>query len=581
MNTETLHKAIENAAELNSEQIALKSSNEAAVTYEEMNHRANQLANFILSRVPKNSEPQQIIGIYLTKSNALYISILATLKAGAAYVPLDPSFPEDRLRNVVLDSGASIILTTFDEPVLEGLGADIINIDQNASEIQYHSKSNPIVSMSETDLAYIYFTSGSTGRPKGVMVEHRNVVNYAKWAKDAFSIHPGRTTLQFTTINFDLAVSDIFSTLMFGGTLFFPTDDERLSYPAISKIIDEFKINIWMVAPGYLFGMPVETFPSLEVVIVAGEVCAPETIDSWSKGRVLFNGYGPTECTVLSTMNRLTSGDQCRNIGKPVANLNCHILDKNLKPVKENESGELFVSGESVARGYINQHTLTDERFIACPYSPEKRMYKTGDIVKLDTTGDLIFIGRNDRQVKIRGYRIELGEIESALNSIGYSKAIALLVEIKEEKKLIAHVIRSSSLSSNRAMEKLKAYLPDYMQPNFIVEHEAFPINLVGKVDLASLKAMTPNLESKARDNKLGSKTELELASIWADILNVGIDLIGADSNFFNLGGSSLKAIQLLSKLNRSYDLRLSYTEFSKDPSMTRIAHAIETKSLL
>jgi amino acid adenylation domain-containing protein len=573
------HQFIEAVAARRPDLLALVSTGEPELSYGELNARANALANVVVSVLDRDEDQQPLVGLFIRKSNILYVAIVAVLKTGAAYVPLDPAFPAERIKNIVADSRMRIVLSTSDLKFPDIPGVSVLNIDALEAEIGGQPRYNLEPRCTASDLTYVYFTSGSTGRPKGVMIEHRNLVNYACWAQERFGIAPGRRTLQFTTINFDLAVSDVFSTLMFGGILVIPTDTERFSADSVADLIDRFGVHIWMLAPAYLESMPIRNFPSLEVLIVAGEVCSPKLVESWSRERTFYNGYGPTECTVLSTLKQLTSGDQCRNIGRPIAGLSGYVLNEKLEPVAPGEAGELYIAGPSVGRGYINNEALTRERFLPDPFFRGRKMYKTGDIVRESAAHDLSFVGRGDRQVKIHGHRIELGEIESLLIRIGYAKAFVFVKELASGKQLVAHVINPERLDPLIASQKLRAYLPDYMCPALTIEHACFPLNAIGKVDLAQLEAMNPQLAAGRQRVPPATQLERELAQIWSELLAVTTEDIGINLSFHELGGTSLKAMRLLARIRQTYGVELTFGEFSGNPNIEATAHAIAFRS--
>jgi amino acid adenylation domain-containing protein len=573
------HQFIEGVAAKQPDLPALVSTGEPQLSYGELNARANALAHVVVSVLDRDDNQQPLVGLFIRKSSILYVAMVAVLKTGAAYVPLDPTFPAERIRNIVADSRMRIVLSTSDLKFPDVPGVRVLNIDALAPEMARQPRHNLHSRCTASDLAYVYFTSGSTGRPKGVMIEHRNIVNYARWAQDCFGIAPGRRTLQFTTINFDLAVSDIFSTLMFGGTLVIPTDAERFSSDTLADLIERFGVHIWMLAPAYLENMPIRSFPSLEVLIVAGEVCSPKLVESWSRHRAFYNGYGPTECTVLSTLKQLTSGDQCRNIGQPIAGLSAYILNEKLEPVSPGEAGELYIAGPSVGRGYVNNEALTRERFLPDPFCAGRTMYKTGDIVRKSPEGDLSFIGRGDRQVKIHGHRIELGEIEAQLMRIGYAKALVFVKDFGSGKQLIAHVTNPQRLDALVAKQQLAACLPGYMCPAFTIEHASFPLNAVGKVDLAQLEAMNPQLAPGRQRVPPATQLERDLAQLWSDLLAVAIEDIGTNLSFHELGGTSLKAMRLLARIRQTYGVELSFGEFSGSPNIQAMARAIASRS--
>ncbi len=534
---------------------------EKQLTYKELNERSNQLAHYLRS---KGVRKETLIPICIERSPQMIIGILGILKAAGAYVPIDTDYPEERIKYILEDTQATIAISSKESKLkLETFkGIDKIELDADLSFINQQPKSNIQVAIKNHYLAYVIYTSGSTGKPKGVMIEHGGLVNLSLSQADGFRLKPGMRTLQFASFGFDASCSEIFTALLSGGCLVLPRKKDLLSAEEFEKLINKHKVEVVTLPPSYQHVIK-DVLGTLKTIISAGEPLN-EALGKYlqAKGIRLINAYGPTENTVCVSM----SDDPIKDnhtivIGKPISNVQVYILNErgNLCPV--GIAGEICVTGVQVARGYLNRPDLTAEKFIANPFRKEKeaRMYKTGDLGRWLTDGNIEFLGRTDDQVKIRGYRIELGEIESVLHQCELVKqAVVLAKKDKEGNKLLVAYIVPKGLFDRKAITTyLKGKLPDYMVPTILIELERFSTTPNGKIDKKALP--DPNTSNILNSQYLAPRTEIEqkLANIWKKLFH--IERLGIQDNFFDLGGNSIKAVQVVSHARRAgYNLQAS-----------------------
>ncbi len=544
-----VHEIFEQRVNSAPDAIALASSG-AALTYRELNERANQLAHYLRAR---GVGPEALVGVCLQRSFDMIISMLAVLKAGGAYVPLDPTYPQDRLRFMIEDAGLRLMLTSQGlTELLPPQKAGVICLDKQAEAIALQSKENPSSGVTEKNLAYMIYTSGSTGKPKGVLVQHGGVRNLVLAQAEAFRVRPGSRVLQFASMSFDASVSEVFKTLSAGAELYLEAQSLPLTGPDLSRLLREQSITVVTLPPSALGTLKTEELPALRTLAVAGEACPPELVARWSPGRLFLNAYGPTEITVCATMAECDANGARPAIGRPMRNTQVYVLDSNLRPVPTGEAGELYLCGEGIARGYHNRPELTAEKFIPNPFSDEPglRLYRTGDLGAYLPDGQIDFLGRIDEQVKVRGFRIEPGEIESAINSHAGVKACVVIAreDTPGEKRLVAYFVgeAGSAPSSAELGSYLKERLPEHMLPAAFVMLESLPLSPSGKIDRRALPAPT---RRSAQTAVATPRTQLEkvLMRLWREILSV--ESVGHDDNFFELGGDSLKVAMFLNRL--------------------------------
>ncbi|MBW8310151.1 MAG: amino acid adenylation domain-containing protein, partial [Candidatus Paracaedibacteraceae bacterium] len=543
-----------------------------------------------------------LVAIAVERSLEMIVGILGILKAGGAYVPLDPSYPTTRLQFMLEDTKAPIIITdikTIDK--IPSTWAQVICLNDEWENIGTLPSANPESVVSPHNLAYVIYTSGSTGKPKGVMVNHQGVSNLSKTQSEIFEISAYTRMLQFSSYGFDASVSEIFTTILKGGSLFLLDKETILNNDLFVNFFDKNAIDLATFPPSFLQNLSHDQLPSLKTLILAGESSLSHVIELWSKDRRLVNAYGPTEGTICSSTFLYQKGYSTSVIGRPISNTQIYILDEQLNPVPIGVSGEIYIGGVGLARGYLNRPDLTAERFIPNPFvddinihqgldprdyslSPESlRLYRTGDLARYLPDGNIEFLGRIDDQVKIRGFRIELGEIESVLQSHGdISRAVvvASAEESKKEpthKKLVAYVVPGEfTPSSTELREFLLEKFPDYMVPSFFIYIDKVPLTPNGKIDRKALPA--PNLALRlVADEYVAPQTSLEqeLCEVWKDVLK--LEKIGIHDNFFRLGGDSIISIQMVSKA-RSRGIHFAVKNVFNYPTIKALASVAKTQ---
>jgi amino acid adenylation domain-containing protein len=430
------------------------------------------------------------------------------------------------------------------------------------------------------NLAYVIYTSGSTGTPKGVLVEHQGLGNVAEAQLRAFHPGPGSRVLQFSSLNFDASLFECLMALRSGATLYLGSQDSLLPGPELARFLRDEAITIVTLPPSALMALPEEGLPTLNTIAVAGEECSAELVRQWAAGRRLFNLYGPTESTIWATLAECT-GHTKPTIGRPIANTQLYILDKHLQPVPVGVPGELHIGGDGLARGYLNQPELTARKFIGHPFRDEvgARLYKTGDLARYLADGNIEFLGRIDHQVKIRGYRIELGEIEVVLRRHdGVKEAVVIAREDRPgDRRLVAYVVSRGleGPSSNELRSHLRQKLPEYMLPSAYVVMDKLPLTANGKVDRRALPA--PDLTRlRLEANRVAPRTPVEeiLVGIWSQVLGIGE--IGINDNFFSdLGGHSLVATQLVSRVRQTFEVDLTLRSLFEAPTIAGMTEAM------
>ncbi len=546
----------------------------AVLTYGELDRRATVLAER-LQRL--GVSPEVRVGLCAERSLDWAAAILAVLKAGGTLVPLDPSFPADRLFFMMEDAGVVLVLTEAGpDAKLLGGPTRLIRLDACDAD-EGHRQSIPD-EVTPKNLAYLVYTSGSTGRPKGVMVEHAGVVNFVSAQAASWGIGPGARVLQFTALGFDIGLSEVFLALCSGACLHLARSADMMPGPPLLRTLREGRITHVTLPPSGLAAMAPEALPDLELIISAGEPCDPALARRWAQGHRLVNAYGPTEATIYATIGVLET--DAFPIGRPIANMRVYVLDRHGEPVPAGVAGEIHIGGLGVARGYLNRPDLTAERFIPDTLSGrlDGKLYRTGDLGRFDATGTLHYLGRADRQLKVRGYRIEPGEVESVLRSHpDVADAAVLGLGSGPDARLIAYIIPTETPPLVVALRGFVAgLLPDYMAPAAYVMVKCWPKTPNGKIDHAVL----PRPDSFARDTKtsfvgLANRTEQSVAAIWRECL--GLEEVGADDNFFDLGGHSLLLVRVYGRLCDELKISLSLVDLFRFPTVRLLAGAIAT----
>ncbi|MDE1392763.1 lichenysin non-ribosomal peptide synthetase LicA [Bacillus paralicheniformis] len=513
-------------------------------TYKELNARANRLARLLIE---KGARPEQRIGIMVKPSLEMAAGVLAILKAGAAYVPIDPSYPAERIGYVLKDSGAELLLTQTNLAAPEEFSGETLLLDSMLSEeITKDDEVNPQAGTQSDNLAYLIYTSGTTGQPKGVMVEHRSLVNLCYWHNDAFKVTEQDKSAKYAGFGFDASVWEMFPYWIAGAELHIIDESIRMDITRLNQYFEENKITITFL-PTQLCEQFMELDnQSLRVLLTGGDKLKRIAKRSYT----LVNNYGPTENTVVATSTAIDPDEGMLSIGKPIANTRAYVLGQNNEVQPVGVAGELCIAGRGLARGYLNKPEETAKRFTEDPFVPGERMYRTGDAVKWLEDGRLEYIGRIDQQVKIRGFRIELSEIEVQLARLSEVQE-AVVTDIEDaygNKALCSYVVANEQLDTESLAWKLAQTLPDYMVPSFWVQLDELPVTANGKVDRRALPQ--PDVEAQTAEYKAPlTETEQLLADIWQEVL--GIDRIGITDNFFALGGDSIKGIQMASRLQQ------------------------------
>jgi amino acid adenylation domain-containing protein/FkbM family methyltransferase len=522
------------------------------LTYDELNRRANQLAHYLRSM---GIGPDTLVGIYLERSLEMIVALLGILKAGGGYVPLDPAYPLERLAFMLEETQTSVIITQekLHDSLPSSLG-EIVCIDTEWEKIGRESENNLSREANEENIAYVIYTSGSTGKPKGVMLTHRGISNMTEAQARSFNFQPTDRILQFASLNFDASVFEIIMTFRGGAALVLAKQDRLLPGYDLISLLKEKAVTGTVFPPSILAAMPEAELPDMKIMIVGGEVCSAELAGQWCEGRGFFNAYGPTEVTIWGTLARCMDGKRKPSIGTPILNAQVYLLDESLQPVPVGVSGEIYVAGAGLARGYINRPELTAEKFIPNPFSnePGARLYKTGDQARHLPDGSLDFIDRLDNQVKVRGYRIELEEIGSVLgrHSAVIDNVVMAHRDSNGENTIIAFLVCDKQVegSANVFRSFLKAHLPEYMIPSTFVFLDALPLLPNGKTDRKALLLLDRN-RSGLNELFVEARTELErfLADKWREILD--LQKVGVADNFFELGGDSIRAAVFVNML--------------------------------
>jgi amino acid adenylation domain-containing protein/non-ribosomal peptide synthase protein (TIGR01720 family) len=552
---------------------------EEQLSYGSMNERTNRLAHFLIE-VGVGAEVR--VALCMKASMEMVIALMAVLKAGAAYVPLDPLSPPLRLAFMLDNSHAPILLTNSQSlAFLPATLAHPIALDHFSDSIQSFPHYSPPVALFPSNLAYLIYTSGSTGHPKAVMVEHRGLRNMALSLIQPLQITSQSRLLQFASPSFDASVYEIFTALLGGATLCLASRQEMMPGPDLINYLTMHEITTVTLPPSVLRAMDESELPALQTVVAAGEACGAEIVEKWGRGRRFINAYGPTEITVCATWGVCDGGEARPRIGQPMSNTKVYVVDKGREAVGIGVRGELEIGGEGVARGYEGEGGLTAEKYVPNRNGggEGERVYKTGDKVRWDEEGRLEYIGRIDEQVKVRGYRIELEEIEAVMMEQEGVKQSAVVVREEEggEKRLIGYVVMKEGARVATGIEmrkEMERKLPEYMVPREYVEMKEMPLTINGKVDKKALPA--PEQNRLASDNYIAPQTDVEetLATIWKQVLR--LDRVGIDDNFFTLGGDSILSIQVVSRASKA-GLRLIPRQIFEYQTIAKLAAVIGT----
>ncbi|HEU4557489.1 MAG TPA: amino acid adenylation domain-containing protein [Longimicrobium sp.] len=547
------------------------------LTYVELDRRANQLARYLRDL---GVGPETLVAIMLERSPDQVAAVLAIWKAGGAYLPIDPVYPAGRRGYMLADSGATVLLTrsgSWDK--VDVSQARVLDMDE-AWQAAEGLDDGPLgIHVEPLDLAYVIYTSGSTGRPKGTMNTHLGLANLGAAYRQPFGVEPGTRMLQFASFSFDAAVADIISSFANGGTLVLAPQEALAPGRPVLETLERQRVNTAMLPPSLWALLPDDGLPDLRVPVTAGEACPPEVAARWSRGRQLVNAYGPTEATVCSTLGIIEGAPRRVPLGRPLAGIRVHVLDRELCEAGIGVPGEICVGGIGVGRGYLGRPGLTAERFVPDPVAhvPGARMYRTGDLGRWLPDGTLDYLGRLDHQVKLRGFRVELGEVEAALAELPDVREALALVRTSPagDPRLVAWVIPAEGATPEAVPLRtaLRRTLPEHMVPGEIVVVHSWPLTPNGKIDRAALPEPAWG-GAHGRDEPPRTPTEEMLATVWCDVL--GVPRVGRRDGFFALGGHSLLATRAVSRIRNVLGVEVQLRELFDAPTLEALAARID-----
>ncbi len=659
------HHLFERQVELQPDALALLYEGQR-LTYHELNQQANRLAHYLQVR---GVGPEALVGICAERSPAMIVAVLAVLKAGGAYLPLDPNYPPDRLQYMLEDAQIAVLLTDQEQrtknkeqsttdrkgvlhtPPANDEGAyrttppanderaysttphpTVIELEGDWDQIAREPTENPASAVSADSLAYVIYTSGSTGRPKGTLLRHRGLCNLLTVQRQVFAITPESRVLQFAPFSFDASVWETVMALGNGAALVLAPQARLVDGAELLNLLREAGVTTVTLPPSVLSVLDPDALPALQTVIAAGEACSHALVERWGVGRRFVNAYGPTETTVCASLTICDPLDpRAPSIGRPLPNVQLYVLDRHLQPLPIGVSGELYIGGLSLARGYLHRPELTAERFVPCPWSvvsgqlqpttdngqrtTDNRLYRSGDLVRYRADGELEFLGRVDQQVKLRGFRIELGEVAAVLRQhAGVQDALVLARnpdagrgdDAAGEKRLVAYVVPAQeqrtkpvlsevegnkeqsnetpasqfSILNSQFLGELRAYLrerlPEYMVPWGYVMVEEWPLTPSGKVDRSALP-LPDGRRSEVERAYVAPRNETEatLAGLCGELL--GLAQVGVEDNFFELGGHSLMATQLLSRVRERFQVEIPLRSLFENPTVAHMAEIIDS----
>ena len=594
---EAITVRFERIAEQYAAKVALKAGDES-LTYSELNQRANRLAAYL---VEQGVQTNQLIGINLNRSAEMVVSILAVLKAGAAYVPLDPTNPRERNEFILQDAKVALLITEsgLSDLDLPGFCKPLI-VDQLQAELQTFCGDNVDRVVGGDHRAYVIYTSGTTGKPKGVLIPHSNVIRLFTATDQWFGFSDQDVWTLFHSFAFDFSVWELWGGLLYGGkVIIVPSQVAKSTEDFYQLVCDEAVTVLNQTPSAFTQFIRIDEYArekadsqsaqlKLRYVVFGGEALDFAALQQWNQVHglqqpQLINMYGITETTVHVTYHRITEIDLSRRqslIGRPIPDLDLYILDKHMNPVPIGVPGELYVGGQGLSHGYLHRHELTSERFTNNPFGNNverqsglyERLYKTGDLGRYLANGVVEYLGRIDDQVKIRGYRIELGEIESTISLHPQIRESVVLAreDVPGDKRLVGYLLKDGEVDLTELKGFLGKSLPDYMVPKAYVLLDAFPLTANGKVDKKALPEPDDSLHARNQFVAPRNDTEEALTQIWKEVLN--LDQIGVTDNFFDLGGHSLLATQVVSRVRDHFNVDLPLSALFEEPTIENIA---------
>ncbi|GGW61617.1 amino acid adenylation domain-containing protein [Winogradskyella epiphytica] len=576
---EPLHELLFKQAQINPSKNAIKFG-EDQIAYSDLAKQVHQVAHYLKAHGVKNGD---FVAVSLPRSTEMIITLIAIMECGAAYLPLDPTYPSKRLEFMLEDSESKCMITTKALSTSLEAGINIIHLQDLFSKLEDYPESPLNETIDINNTAYLLYTSGSTGKPKGVPISHKNLVNLLFSVLDKPSIKASDVLISITTISFDIAMVELFAPLLAGAKLIVTNEETSKDTRLLLNVMKEEAVTVMQATPGtwqmlmysgWKEHLPIRAISTGEALPI---VLAKNILD---RVDVLWNMYGPTETTIWSAMKEISKSDDLITIGRPMANTQFYIVNEQGKLVESGKTGELCIAGDGVAKGYWKRDDLTTEKFIKNPF--ESRLgpvlYRTGDLAKLLPSGDVHCLGRIDQQVKIRGHRIELGEIEQALDSL---KGVDSSVVLVNDDQLIAHVIAQNIGNDNSNQgrfwkEELKNYLPTHMIPNQFIFVDEFPKTLSGKIDRKALLQNVPTKKTKQEFAAPTTESEKIIASIWEDCLD--IEKIDVNSDFFEIGGHSIVGVQVMARLESETGNRVPLVALLKHPTVKGLAAYMDSE---
>jgi amino acid adenylation domain-containing protein len=573
-----LHELVARQAEAGPERTAMRFLGKN-LTYRDLDSRANRLAHLLIDE--HHAGPGQIVGVLLERGLDLPVAELAVLKTGAAWLPLDPQYPPDRLAYQLTDAQATALITTSD--LAPNAPADLPRVLLDTAPLDHHAGTPPQVRIVPEDAAYVIYTSGSTGRPKGVMVPHRAATHFCHNLAELFGLGPGDRVLQLANPAFDVSVSDIFATLAAGATIIGAPRTTLFNPDTLQTLLAEEKVTFGDIPPAVLRLLDPQPLTDIRILFIGMEPFGPELVNTWAKpGRQFHNGYGPTEVTITCVDYHCpdTPLTEPPPIGRAMANHRAYILDHNLQPTPVGIPGQLYMAGAGLAHGYLGRTDHTADTFLPDPHTtqPGQRMYATGDMATWRPDGNIQFLGRIDRQVKIHGLRIELGEIEHAIGSHPDVQQAAVIAQDPgtAQARLIGYAVPhpGATLDTDALRSHLADRLPLHMIPATIIGIPKLPLTNSGKLDAARLPL--PEANRPAQSAPPQTDTQRRLADVWHKLLSIAAAGISTQDDFFALGGNSLQVIQLISRIRDEFETTLEPRQLFTHPRLDQLAAQID-----
>jgi amino acid adenylation domain-containing protein len=550
-------------------------------SYRDLEEQANGLAHHLIAL---GARPGVLVGLFLERSVDAVVSMLAVVKSGAAFLPLDPAYPRSRLTSLLADAGPRLVVTNEHyRPGLPATDLCVCSLDADGAAIAALPTTPPQIALGPEDVAYVIFTSGSTGRPKGVLVPHRGLVNLVQAQRAAFEVRRTDRVLQFAPLSFDASVSEVFVTLSAGATLVLASGERLRPGRELHETLRDQRVSMVTLPPSVLAVLP-EGLPELRTVISAGESLTIDIADRWSAGRRLLNAYGPTENTVCATVGEYQLGERV-TIGKPLPNVQVYVLDEQLRPCPVGVPGELYLGGVGVARGYLGRPALTADRFIPDPYGGRSgaRLYRTGDLGRWQEEGELEYLGRSDEQVKVRGVRIEPGEVEAALREHpGVTEAVVVARDDGGAgKRLVAYFVPAPGEPPTGMVLRafLQQRLPESLVPSLYVLLDEMPRTTSGKIDRKNLPAPSSGNTGGGRPEFVAPKNPLQeyLAGKYRDFL--GVERVGIHDSFFDLGGDSIRGAVLINAVQKKLKEYVYAVAIFDAPTVAGLAQYLGTNN--